>query len=240
MSTDDSEPFSEEFNNFMYKVNQVSSIIHKLASNEKNVQEIGELEAKHYLGESNEEKSVILNEDTIDIKIKNDRTVINRKALLREDNPETQSTETFMEEVSKDADRRYKNKLRRREKMETFKKQATLAFRRGEYEKALSLYDKAIEQIRDSCILYSNRALTYINLKHYDKAIKDCETALQLNENSLRARLLLAKAYYFSGKMNNFQKTVEEAKETNVSELSFINDFVKNLTTECEESTERN
>ena len=92
MSTDDSEPFSEEFNNFMYKVNQVSSIIHKLASNEKNVQEVGELEAKHYLGESNEEKSVILNEDTIDIKIKNDRTVINRKALLREDNPETQST----------------------------------------------------------------------------------------------------------------------------------------------------
>ena len=66
--------------------------IHKLASNEKNVQEVGELEAKHYLGESNEEKSVILNEDTIDIKIKNDRTVINRKALLREDNPETQST----------------------------------------------------------------------------------------------------------------------------------------------------
>jgi hypothetical protein len=50
--------------------------------------------------------------------------------------------ETFMEEVSKDADRRYKDKLRRKERMETFKKQATLAFRRGEYERALSCYNK--------------------------------------------------------------------------------------------------
>ena len=61
---------------------------------------------------------------------------------LRKFNVVIKRIETFMEEVSKDADRRYKNKLRRREKMETFKKQATLAFRRGEYEKALSLYDK--------------------------------------------------------------------------------------------------
>lgn len=47
-----------------------------------------------------------------------------------------------MEEVSKDADRRYKNKLIRKEKCETFKKQAMLAFRRGEYERALNCYIK--------------------------------------------------------------------------------------------------
>lgn len=47
-----------------------------------------------------------------------------------------------MEEVSRDADRRYKEKLIRKEKSETFKKQATLAFRRGDYERALTCYNK--------------------------------------------------------------------------------------------------
>lgn len=47
-----------------------------------------------------------------------------------------------MDEVSKDADRRYKNKLVRKEKCETFKKQAKLAFGRAEYEKALNCYNK--------------------------------------------------------------------------------------------------
>lgn len=47
-----------------------------------------------------------------------------------------------MADISKDADKRYKDKLIRTERMETFKKQATLAFKRGEYVKALTLYDK--------------------------------------------------------------------------------------------------
>lgn len=51
-------------------------------------------------------------------------------------------SEAFMEEVSKDAERRYKDKMVRKERMETFKKQASLAFRRGEYERALNCYNK--------------------------------------------------------------------------------------------------
>ncbi|RZC35755.1 hypothetical protein BDFB_014607, partial [Asbolus verrucosus] len=117
-----------------------------LASDDKK-QEIGDLKAKQYLGETDDEKYAKLNENSLDLKIKSDRTVINKKALLRNENPSTMSQEAFMEEMSKDADRRYKDKLRRKERMETFKKQAALAFRRGEFEKALSLYNKAIEQI---------------------------------------------------------------------------------------------
>lgn len=36
------------------------------------------------------------------------------------------------------------------------------AFRKGEYEKAISMYSKAIDHVKDSPILYNNRALTYI------------------------------------------------------------------------------
>lgn len=36
------------------------------------------------------------------------------------------------------------------------------AFRNGEYEKAISMYSKAIDHVKDSPVLYNNRALTYI------------------------------------------------------------------------------
>ncbi|EFA05011.2 Tetratricopeptide repeat protein 12-like Protein [Tribolium castaneum] len=221
------EQFDEEFSNFLYKVNQVNSIVEKLASSDETLQKIGDLEARQYLGEEDDTKYVKIDEN--ELKIRTNRTLINRKALLREENPATMSQEAFMDEVSKDADRRYKQKLIRREKMETFKKQATLAFRRGEYAKALSLYTKAIEQIRDSCVLYTNRALTYINLKHYDKAIGDCETALRLNENSLKAHLLMAKAYFLQGDLANFEAAVKETKERNGDQMSVIEDYVKQL-----------
>lgn len=49
-----------------------------------------------------------------------------------------------MEEVAKDAERRYKDKQIRKEKAATFKKLANLAYQRGEYEKALTNYDKVL------------------------------------------------------------------------------------------------
>lgn len=36
------------------------------------------------------------------------------------------------------------------------------AFRESDYERALCMYNKAIDHIKDSPILYNNRALTYI------------------------------------------------------------------------------
>jgi tetratricopeptide repeat protein 12 len=43
------------------------------------------------------------------------------------------------------------------------------AFRSGEYEKAVSMYSKAIDQVRDSPILYNNRALSYIRLSLFKR-----------------------------------------------------------------------
>lgn len=56
-------------------------------------------------------------------------------------------SEAFMAEVSKDAEKRYQDKLIRTEKMRTFKKQATLAYKRGEFEKALNLYNRVCKAI---------------------------------------------------------------------------------------------
>lgn len=77
--------------------------------------------------------------------------------------------ETFMKEASRDADQRAADRKIREEKAETFKTRATKAFRRGDYELALTCYNNAIEQVRTSCLLYTNRALTFIKLEKLDK-----------------------------------------------------------------------
>lgn len=43
-----------------------------------------------------------------------------------------------------------------------FYRKGNEAFRSGEYEKAVSMYTKAIDHVKDSPALYNNRSLTYI------------------------------------------------------------------------------
>ncbi|XP_057669464.1 tetratricopeptide repeat protein 12-like isoform X1 [Diorhabda carinulata] len=226
----------EEFNNFMIKVNEVNRIVKKLASNDKAISEMGDLEAKRYL---NEDKETEIQEvEDVVLKIKCNRTVVNKKGLENEQKDQsTMSKEAFMREVEKDADKRYKDKLVRTEKMETFKKRANNAFRRGEFEKALTLYTKAIEQIKDSVMLYNNRSLTYINLKLYDKAEKDLDLALRLNEDCLKSWLLLAKVHFLQQNKEKYDKDIEEAIERNPKQEYFIKDYImsleKNKDSEC-------
>ncbi|KAB0790920.1 hypothetical protein PPYR_02720 [Photinus pyralis] len=221
---------NEEFNNFMHRVNDVNNIVQKMSSNDPALREIGSKEADRYL---NNEKSILYEnicEETVKLRVTNDRTVINQRALRDEKLDEnTMSQETFMNEVSRDADKRYKDRLIRQEKADTLKVRATKAFRRGEFEKAVTLYSQAIEQIRDSCMLYTNRALAYINLNFYEKAIDDVERALMLNEGSLRAGLLLAKAHFLKNDKKKFWIAVEQVKEKNPKQISFINEYIEEL-----------
>ncbi|KAI4454859.1 phosphoenolpyruvate synthase-related [Holotrichia oblita] len=207
--------FEEEFTNFMHRVTEVNKIVKKLNSQDEKLQNIGLLEADQYLKDSDQTMVEKLDEKNVVLKF------------------EVCFTEAFMEEVSKDADRRYKDKLVRKEKMETFKKQASLAFRRGEYERALNCYNKAIEQIKDSCMLYNNRCLTNIKLKLYDNAISDAKFALRLDEDHLRARLFLAKAQYLNGNMKDYESTIEEAKTRHENHINFIIEFVEKLKEEA-------
>lgn len=75
----------------------------------------------------------------------------------------------WMAEVSKDAEKRAQDRKIRREKADTLNTIAKKAFGRGDYDKALSCYNRAIEQIRDSPMMYCDRALTNIKLKKFDK-----------------------------------------------------------------------
>nr|CAI5863096.1 unnamed protein product [Callosobruchus analis] len=214
----------EEFNNFMYKVNEVSNIMKKLTSSDKKEQEIGDQEAKKYLGEDSEKILENIDEEEVVLNVKSSKTILNKNILRLESMDQaTMSQEAFKKEVSKDAEKRYRDKMIRKEKMGTFKKQANAAFKRGEYEKALTLYNKAIEQIKDCCLLYNNRALTCIHLNLYSKAKEDLkEWALRLNEDCLKSWLLLAKVHFLENDLEEFHKAVAEATKRNPDDGDFI------------------
>lgn len=147
-----------------------------MASTDRELQKMGDAEARRYLGEETVLENV--DEEQILLKVTHNRTILNKKALMKDNGTNANEMsqgikkamnqfnvviyndrfqlllESFMEEVSKDAEKRYKDKLVRTEKMETFKKQATLAFRRGEYERALVLYNK----VRSFCTSFPKKA----------------------------------------------------------------------------------
>lgn len=104
------------------------------------------------------------------------------------------------------------------------------AFRNGEFEKATLTYSRAIDQVRDSPILYNNRALSYIRLSLYKRAIIDCDFVLnKLDEKNLRSWLYRAKAYYLLGEQRLYEKSVLEAKKHHPKEISYIEKIVTEI-----------
>lgn len=75
----------------------------------------------------------------------------------------------FMKQVEHDANKRFEAKKISKEKADTFKTRAIKAFRRGDYELSLSCYNKAIDHVKDSCVLYTSRSLILIKLKKYNE-----------------------------------------------------------------------
>lgn len=81
------EERNEEFNNFMHRVTEVSNIVKKLSCQDKKVQEVGTLEAERYLNGQKKGIEKEINED-VQVKIKSERTVLNRRAFKEEEKKE--------------------------------------------------------------------------------------------------------------------------------------------------------
>ena len=70
-----------------------------------------------------------------------------------------------------------------------------------------------MEKVKDSGILWTNRALTLIELGLYEKALHDCEWALKANHNSLRALLYRAKAHWLMDNKKLAKESLQEARD---------------------------
>ncbi|XP_016915451.1 tetratricopeptide repeat protein 12-like isoform X1 [Apis cerana] len=209
----------EEFQNFMHRVTEVEKIVKKLASSNPEEQEHGQILADEILDGRSEN---IICDDT-ELKIKMNRTVINKCSINKSSTNEEMSKEAFMKSVEKDAKERAENRKIRNERAETLKTIGNGAFKEKNYEKAVTYYSKALEQRKDSTVLWNNRALSYIQLGLFEKALSDCEWALKVNNTNLKALLNSAKCYKQLGDETKYKEYILLAKERNPHLTNFIN-----------------
>lgn len=83
--------------------------------------------------------------------------------------------------MSRDAEKRAQDRKVRLEKADTLKTMAVKAFRREDYQKALSCYNRAIEFVKDNSMFYCDRALTNIKLRNYEKVFLKIFVVLKIN-----------------------------------------------------------
>jgi len=82
----------------------------------------------------------------------------------------------------------------RKELAKKAKDEGNKLFQSKKYNKAIKQYSKAIELYPDS-VYYGNRAACYNNLGKMDEVIADCNEALKLNPNYIKALKRRAQAY---------------------------------------------
>ncbi|XP_012343656.1 tetratricopeptide repeat protein 12-like isoform X2 [Apis florea] len=188
----------EEFQNFMHRVTEVEKIVKKLASSNPEEQEHGQILADKILDGRSESN---ISDDT-ELTIKMNRTVINKCSTNENSTNEEMSKEAFMKSVEKDAKERAENRKIRNERAETLKTIGNGAFKEGNYEKALGLFEKALS---------------------------DCEWALKVNNTNLKALLNSAKCYKQLGDETKYKEYILLAKERNPHLTNFINEFEESL-----------
>uniref|UniRef100_A0A8D0ABZ6 E3 ubiquitin-protein ligase CHIP n=1 Tax=Sander lucioperca TaxID=283035 RepID=A0A8D0ABZ6_SANLU len=97
------------------------------------------------------------------------------------------------------------------------KEQGNRLFLNRKYLEAATCYSKAISHSPSVPAYYTNRALCYVKLQQYDKALADCRHALELDSQSVKAHFFMGQCHLemesYDEAIGNLQKAYNLAKE---------------------------
>nr|XP_020443584.1 E3 ubiquitin-protein ligase CHIP-like [Monopterus albus]XP_020443585.1 E3 ubiquitin-protein ligase CHIP-like [Monopterus albus] len=97
------------------------------------------------------------------------------------------------------------------------KEQGNRLFLNRKYLEAAACYSKAITHSPSVPAYYTNRALCYVKLHQYDKALADCRRALELDSQSVKAHFFMGQCHLemenYDEAIGNLQKAYNLAKE---------------------------
>nr|XP_021325787.1 E3 ubiquitin-protein ligase CHIP isoform X1 [Danio rerio] len=97
------------------------------------------------------------------------------------------------------------------------KEQGNRLFLSRKYQEAVTCYSKAINRNPSVAVYYTNRALCYVKLQQYDKALADCKHALELDSQSVKAHFFLGQCQLelenYEEAIGNLQRAYNLAKE---------------------------
>lgn len=112
------------------------------------------------------------------------------------------------------------SQLKLNKKSDSFKyAEAVFCKNKGEYKKALASINDLIKQYKDNPYFYEIRGEVYYNMKKYNKAIKDFNKAITLNDEVIFTRLSSTQAIY---KYNAEAKKDNELINQAINQLNYV------------------
>uniref|UniRef100_A0A1A9X1N9 TPR_REGION domain-containing protein n=1 Tax=Glossina brevipalpis TaxID=37001 RepID=A0A1A9X1N9_9MUSC len=221
--------FNEDFLEFESKVHQVMKLLEDISvANKKEGEDVKKPEKDIYQDIDKNNFIVTTRENSVSVNKKKGTPL--EELQRTSDSAIEMDKFTFMQQLELDANDRHKAFKERERIAQNFRALGNEAYRKANYEKAINMYTKAIDHIKDSPILYNNRALSYIKLKNFKRAIMDCDYVLnKLEEKNLRSWLYRSAAYKRLGDENNFENSIKLARKNNPKKGATIDEFLDKL-----------
>merc|ERR1712223_19652 len=169
LSTKEIDEEMKEAEEMTLEMDQVSDMLTRLASNDKEIAKAAQEEIDNYLLQKEQRKQQDLIKKNLaeECQTTTEKTIINSKDSIKE---------------------------KCKKLSEEYKIKGNEAFKQGNYKQAKELYTSAILEYDGNHVIFTNRAQAEIQLKQYFEASKDCEAAIKLNPDSIKAHIHLAKA----------------------------------------------
>jgi len=200
-----------ELENFLSTVDNVDSILQGLISKDPNVQ------AEAIANADKQITAIEMKKKKGGTEIGYDHSCINKDAYKNDDAPissptfsnQNTSQEAFLASLEADSKRRAQARKERHMKANAIKEQGNQAFKANKFEEAIMFYTEAMTVAKDLTPLYTNRAAAYLKLEQYEHTISDCDFALRIDENWIKAHIFKAKAFQ---KMHKYDEAADEYK----------------------------
>ncbi|KAM8703637.1 hypothetical protein ACLKA7_008289 [Drosophila subpalustris] len=139
---------------------------------------------------------------------------------------------TFMRQIDVSLEERTQARIERERVASNFRRLGNSAYRKEQFYNAIEMYTKGLEYIKDTPVLYLNRACCYLKLRNFKLAIIECNHILtKLDPKYLRAFLYRAIAYKRLNDEKNYEDSICQAKRLNTREVGFIDNFLEQMRT---------
>ncbi|XP_022329619.2 tetratricopeptide repeat protein 12-like [Crassostrea virginica] len=234
---------SKKLNEFISKVDEIESLVKTLKYGEdddvkKAMQKADEIIAKNQaqltekLSQTEEEEDEEEPKEPLpQTKTGFSKTVINKSpsTALPPNSPQTMTPadqQGFMAAMEADARERAERRKIAEKKANELKEKGNDEFRQGNFEKALELYTEGLTHLKDHLALWTNKAQTNIKLGRFEDALVDCDWAIRVFHNSMKAHVLMGKAYMGLKKYDEARQAYKKALECEPSKQNLITDYL--------------
>lgn len=239
MATNDGIGTHKEIDDFLSKVDEIENLVKTMKYGKGQDVSTAMKKADELIDIS---KKKAVNEHKDEDGLPQTKTGFNKTVINKNENESSNITpvknhginqpvnqEAFMATLEADAKERAEKRKIREKEANILKEQGNEYFRQENYHLALTCYSKALDQIKDITVLYTNRAQTLIKIEKYREALTDCDWALRLSPNCIKAHIHMGRAHLGLKDYSKARDCFQEAKKFDSKMENVIKEYLSEV-----------